>query len=190
MADTELILRNDSGSIQVWGGQEIGVAGTYTVQDEDRTRLLDDDNFRVDLAALDAVVNNGIFDLTPTVALKALRQDRRVEEFTVKKFGVVSVGTFFQLETAPPGLRQFVVAYGGYFSSVLVTALSTTTFTVGILVNDVEVDTVIFPSSGSPQSSYFESLSIVVYQDDIISVKLNSGVDVEEPAIQLTLQDF
>ncbi len=190
MADTELILRNDSGSIQVWGGQEIGVTGTYTVQDEDRTRLLDDDNFRVDLTAIDAVVNNGIFDLTPTVALKALRQDRRVEEFTVKKFGVVSVGTFLQLETAPPGLRQFVVAYGGYFSSVLVTALSTTTFTVGILVNDVEVDTVIFPSSGgNPQSSYFESLSIVVAQDDTISVKLNSG-DVEEPAIQLTLQDL
>ena len=190
MADTELILRNDSGSIQVWGGQEIGVAGTYTIQDEDRTRLLDDDNFRAHLGALDAVVNNGIFDLTSAVTLKALRQDRRVEEFTVKKFGVVSVGSLFHLETAPPDLRQLVVPFVGYFSAAFVTALSITTFTLGIFVNDVEVGTVIFPSSGSPQSSYFESLSIVVAQDDTISVKLNSGVDVEEPVIQLTLQDL
>lgn len=190
MADTNLIVRNDSGSIQIWGGQEIGVLGTYTVQDEDRTRLLDDDNFLVALAALDTVVNNGIFDLSEAVALKALRQDRRVEEFTLKKFGVMSVGSFFQLEAAPPAIRQFVIPSDGYFSSALVTSLSTTTFTVGILINDIEVDSIIFLSSGSPQSSHFESLSIVVAQDDILSIKLNSGLDVEEPAIQLTLQNF
>lgn len=190
MADTDLIVRNDSGSVRIWGGQEIGVSGIYTVQDEDRTRFLDDDNFLIDLTALDAVVNNGVFDLSEAVALKALRQDRRVEEFTLKKFGVVSAGSFFQLETAPPSLRQFVIPYAGYFTSALVTVLSTTTFTVGILVNDVEVDTIIFPSSGSPQSSHFESLSIVVARDDALSIKLNSGLGVEEPAVQLALQDF
>ena len=189
MADTDLILRNDSGSIQVWGGQEIGAAGTYTIQEEDRTRLLDDDNFRADLTPADAVVNNGIFDLSEAVALKALRQDRRSEEFTLKRFGVLSIGSFFHLETAPPALRQFVVPFDGYFPSALVTALSTTTFTIGINVNDVQVDTIIYPSSGSPQGSLFEPLTIVVQQDDAVSITLLSGA-VEEPSVQLTLQDF
>lgn len=189
MADTDLILRNDSGSIQVWGGQEIGVAATYTIQEEDRLRLLDDDRFRADLTAADSVINNGIFDLSETVALKALRQDRRVEEFTLNKTGTVSLETLFQYRALPTSIQQFVVPFTGYFSSALVTSLSTTTFTVGILVNDVEVDTIIYPSSGSVQGSHFESLTLVVQQDDSVTVRLNSG-STEDPAIQLTLQDF
>ena len=189
MADTELIVRNDSGSLQVWGGMEIGAAGTYIVQEEDRLRFLDDDRFRTDLTPADAVVNNGIFDLSERVAVAALRQDRTTKETTLKRFGVVTLGSCFNLEGAPPALRQFVAPFTGYFSRALVTALSTTSFTVGINVNDVQVDTIIFPSSGSPQGSLFESLTIVVQQDDAVNIILLSG-SVEEPAVQLTLQDF
>ena len=189
MADTDLILRNDSGLVKVWGGQEVGVAGTYTIQEEDRLRLLDDDRFRTDLAAADATVTNGIFDLSSVVAVNALREDRTVLGFILKKFGVVSLGSYFQYETAPPAIRQFVVPYDGYFSEALVTALSTTTFTVGVFVNDVQVDTIIYPSSGSPQGSFFDPLAIVVQQDDVVSIRLRSGV-VEEPEVQLNLQDF
>ena len=189
MADTDLIVRNDSGSLQVWGGMEIGAAGTYIVQEEDRLRFLDDDRFRTDLTPADAVVNNGIFDLSETVAVAALRQDRTTEEFTLKRFGVTTIGSYFHLEGAPPALRQFVVPFTGYFSGALVTALSTTSFTIGINVNDVQVDTIIFPSSGSPQGSLFEPLTIVVQQDDAVSITLISGA-VEEPSVQLTLQDF
>ncbi|KKN51243.1 hypothetical protein LCGC14_0624730 [marine sediment metagenome] len=189
MADTDLVVRNDSGLLQVWGGMEIGAAGTYIVQEADRLRFLDDDRFRVELVPANAVVNNGIFDLSEIVAVAALRQDRTTEETTLKRFGVVTVGSYLTLEGAPPALRQFVVPFTGYFSRALVTALSTTSFTVGINVNDVQVDTIMFPSSGSPQGSLFEPLTIVVQQDDAVSITLVSGA-VEEPSVQLTLQDF
>ncbi len=189
MADTDLILRNDSGLVQVWGGQEVANAATYPIQEEDRFRLLDDDRFRTDLTPADAVVTNGIFDLSEIVALKALRQDRLVEEFTLNKTGTVSLGSFFQFRALPTTIQQFVVPFTGYFSSALVTSLSTTTFTIGILVNDVEVDTIIYPSSGSPQGSHFEPLTLVVQQDDAVTVRLNAG-STEDPAVQLTLQDF
>jgi hypothetical protein len=67
--------------------------------------------------------------------------------------------------------------------------LSTTSFTVGVNVNGVQEGTIIFPTSGSPQGYLFEPLTIAVQQGDFVSIKLLSGA-VEEPAVQLTLQDL
>lgn len=108
---------------------------------------------------------------------------------TLKRFGVVPVGSYFTMDDVPPALRQLVSPFTGHISSALVTSLSTTAFTVGVNINDVQVDTIIFPNSSSPQGSLLEPLDIEVQQGDFVSIKLIFGA-VEEPAVQLTLQDF
>jgi hypothetical protein len=189
MATTSLTLTNNSGSEQFYGGTRVANSDSFSIEDGDRQSLLEDNTFLVDLAGGDAVIDNGVFDLSEAVALKALR----AEQATITSFwhgnGLVTIGSFLKEMLLPPGIGEYKVPYTGYISRSVTSNLLTGAFTVDILVNSVVQDTISYPAAGSTQESFVDTHDIPVVLGDDISIKLASG-DPEDPSVKLILQDW
>lgn len=68
-----LYLKNTTVVLKQWGGIEIAAAGSYTVQDVDRLKLLSDVTFLSDLTAGYAVINDGVGDVAALTGVTLLR---------------------------------------------------------------------------------------------------------------------
>ena len=138
MADTVLTVTNNSGSEKIYGGVRLANAASVLLQDSDRGLLLEDGQaFLPDLTAGDAVVDNGVFDLSETLALRALRNEQAVTTPAWHAAGDVTVGSFLKEMQLPPGVGEFKAPYTGYLSQAVTSQLGVLAFEVQILVNDV-----------------------------------------------------
>ncbi len=190
MANTIFTITNNSGSEKIYGGTRVANSASYVVQDGDRVQLLEDDTvFGPDLTAGDAVVDNGIFDLSETVALRALRSEQAVITLAWHSAGVVTVDSFLKELQLPPGVGECKAPYTGYISQSVTSNLLTGAFTIDILVNGTVKDTISYPSAGSTQESYVDTHTIPVVLEDDISIQLTSGAP-EDPIVKLTFQDW
>lgn len=190
MSDTVLTITNSSGSEKIYGGQRVANAGSFVVADGDRAQLLEDDTqFGPDLTAGDAVVDNGVFDLSEAVTLRALRSEQAVTTPSWHSAGTPTVGSFLKEMALPPGVGEFKAPYTGYLAEAVTSQLGVLAFEVQILVNDVAQATITFPAAGSTQESIVTALAIPVVQEDSISVTVSSGTP-EDPIVRLTLQDW
>lgn len=190
MADTVLTMTNNSGSEKIYGGVRLANSASVVVQDGDRGLLLEDGQaFLPDLTAGDAVVDNGVFDLTESISLRALRNEQAVTTPSWHSAGSPTVGSFLKEMALPPGVGEFKAPYTGYLSQAVTSQLGVLAFEVQILVNSVAQATIVFPAAGSTQDSIVTSLTIPVVQEDDISVQVSSGAP-EDPIVRLTLQDW
>jgi len=74
MADTFLTLHNNDTIDHFWGGQEVLIDGYVTVQEPDRERLLNDEDFLIDLVSGKAEIFAETLKLEPFVALSYLKR--------------------------------------------------------------------------------------------------------------------
>lgn len=77
MPNTKIKIRNNTGIPKIWGGQTVDSSSEYTIQDWDRGRLLNDDNFIQDLQDGLAIVNNDGNLLDATYGRMALSLDEQ-----------------------------------------------------------------------------------------------------------------
>ena len=190
MANTTLTITNNSGSEKIYGGTRLANAASFLVQDGDRGPLLEDNTvFGPDLTAGNAVVDNGVFNLSEAIALKALRSEQAVITPAWHASGIVTVDSFLKELQLPPGVGEYKAPYTGYISQSVTSNLLTGAFTIDILVNGVVKDTISYPSAGSTQESYVDTHTIPVVLEDDISIQLTSGAPVD-PIVKLTFQDW
>lgn len=190
MADTVLTLTNNSGSENFYGGTRVANGGTYLIDDNDRKSLLaDGQGFLPDLTAGDVVVDNGVFDLSEEVTLRALRNEQAVTTPAWHASGDITVGSFLKEMQLPPGVGEYKAPYTGYLSQAVTSQLGQLAFEVQILVNDVAQATIVVPAAGSEQESIVTALQIPVVQEDAISITVSSGAP-KDPIVRITLQDW
>lgn len=189
MATTPLTLTNNSGFEQIYGGTRVANGADFQIEDGGRHPLLEDNTFLVDLATGDAVIDNGIFDLSEAVALKALRSEQAILNPSWHGNGRITTKSFLKEMLLPPGIGEYKVPFTGYISQSVTSNLLTGAFTVDILVNGIVQDTISFPAAGSTQESFVDTHTIPVVLEDDISITLTSGTP-EDPIIKLTLQDW
>ncbi len=189
MASSILTLTNNSGGERFYGGTRVANSGSFVIEDGGRTPLLEDGTFLADLTAVDVVVDNGVFDLSESVTLRALRSEQAVTTPSWHSAGTPTVGSLLKEMALPPGVGEFKAPYTGYLAEAVTSQLGVLAFEVQILVNDVAQATITFPAAGSTQESIVTALAIPVVQEDSISVVVSSGVP-EEPIVRLTLQDW
>lgn len=75
MPNTNIKIKNMTGSTKIWGGQTIDASSEYTLQDLDRKYLINDDKFRQDLQSGIVKVFNGSTLLDSTYGLMAISLD-------------------------------------------------------------------------------------------------------------------
>lgn len=190
MATTILTITNSSGSEKIYGGQRVANSASFVVSDGDRTQLLEDDTqFGPDLTAGNAVVDNGVFNLSESVALRALRSEQAVITPSWHAAGDVTVGSFLKEMQLPPGVGEYKASFTGYISGAVTSQLGVLAFEVEILINDVAQATIVVPAAGSTQESVVTALSIPIVQEDSVSITVSSGAP-EDPIVRLTLQDW
>jgi len=81
MSTTPYILKNTTDSEQVWGGMTIASSSQYNIQSVDFDLLNTDQNFLTDIGTGDAVINDGVQDLTESQALEILNFKRASEGY-------------------------------------------------------------------------------------------------------------
>jgi len=190
MVSTILTVTNDSGSEKIYGGNRVANSASFVVHDGDRLALLEDDTvFGPDLTAGDAIIDNGVFNLSEAVALRALRSEQAVINPAWHSAGIVTVDSFLKELQLPPGVGEYKAPYTGYISQSVTSNLLTGAFTLDILVNGAVKDTISYPSAGSAQESYVDIHAIPVVLEDDISIKLTSGAP-EDPIVKLTFQEW
>jgi len=189
MASSILSLTNNSGGERFYGGTRIANSGSFVIEDGGRTPLLEDGIFLTDLTAVDAVVDNGVFDLSEEIALKALRSEQAVITPSWHASGDVTVGSFLKEMQLPPGVGEYKASFTGYIAEAVTSQLGVLAFEVQILVNDVAQATIVVPAAGSTQESIVTALSIPIVQEDSVSITVSSGAP-EDPIVRLTLRDW
>lgn len=190
MADTELTLTNNSGVEQIYGGVRVADGATFTIQDGDREPLLEDSvSFLPDLNSGDATIDNGVFDLTAAVALRALRNEQQEDNPAWHAAGTPTVGSFLKEMQLPPGIGEFKAPFSGYIAEAVVSQFGTAEFEIEILVNDIVEATILFPAAGSTQESVVTQLAVPILREDSIAIRVSDGTP-EDPIARLTLKDW
>lgn len=188
MASSILTLTNNSGGERFYGGTRVANSGSFVIEDGGLTPMLEDGVFLADLVAASVVIDNGIFDLTEAVTLKALRNEQSVITPSWHSSGNITIGSFLKTTQLPPGIGEYKVPYTGYISVAVTSQLGILAFEVEILVNAVVQGTLVIPA-GASQDSVVTALQVTVTQEDSISIRVSSGAP-SDPIVRLTLQDW